>query len=227
MNNTRKINSFNSIKKYKDLFSESEINSIRKLVDDYFKNTVLAKLENMERPLKQKYGDIIERNKGRFEITPPTTLETKIKNILFKNTNFSNLNTILKRIIKNNYKDVIEEFCILPLEPNTALGKWHRDIFIKSKNDFSKKVFYITQIIYLDELSNTEFCLNSNHNSDNTTSLYEKKIIKSSKGSSVVFDGRTLHRGLDNDSNNIRYALYISYYKGSYVDKEGLLSKLL
>ena len=59
------------------------------------------------------------------------------------------------------------------------------------------------------------------------TSLYEKKIIKSSKGSSVVFDGRTLHRGLDNDSNNIRYALYISYYKGSYVDKEGLLSKLL
>lgn len=226
-NYTRKINSFSSIKKYDDLFTNSDILNIRNLVDDYFTNTVLPKLEKMERPLKVKYGDLIERNKGRFEITPPKSLETKIKNVLMKNKKFIYINNLLKNIIKNNYGDVIEEFCILPLEGNTRLGKWHRDIFVKSKNDFSQKVFYITQIIYLDNLSNTEFCLNSNFNNDNNKYSYDKKIVKSTKGSSVVFDGRTLHRGLDNDSNDTRYALYISYYKSSYVDKEGTLKKLL
>lgn len=226
-NNTRKISLIDPIKKYDSILLKSDILNLRKLVDDYFKNTVLNVLEKMERPLKEKYGDIIERNKGRFEITPSKDLESKIKKILFKSDKFIHLNKLLKNIIKNNYTDVIEEICILPLEPNTTIGKWHRDIFIKSKNDFIKKPFYITQIIYLDDLSNTEFCLNSNNNSNNNSALYKKKIIEALQGSSVVFDGRILHRGLENLSNEIRYALYISYYKSSYVDKEGLLDKLL
>ena len=54
---------------------------------------------------------------------------------------------------------------------------------------------------------------------------YKKKHVHSKKCSSIFFDGRTIHRGLENGSDKMRYAIYISYYKKTYIDYETQLDK--
>jgi ectoine hydroxylase-related dioxygenase (phytanoyl-CoA dioxygenase family) len=116
---------------------------------------------------------------------------------------------------------------ILPVEPNTKSGNWHRDIFVTHKHDFRKPPFYITQLIYLDDNADTLFCLHSENNPDNNPKKYVIKRIKSHPGSSVVFDGRMLHKGLENNGEKTRYAIYIVCYADSYVDKEAKLETVL
>jgi hypothetical protein len=52
-------------------------------------------------------------------------------------------------------------------------------------------------------------------------------MIKSNPLSSVIFDGRTLHKGLENNTKETRYAIYISYHTPSYIDKESILEHVL
>jgi ectoine hydroxylase-related dioxygenase (phytanoyl-CoA dioxygenase family) len=110
--------------------------------------------------------------------------------------------------------------CLLPVEPGIINGEFHRDIFVKSNDDFTNMPFYITHIIYLDNISSTEFCIGSQNNQDNNPDIYKKYIVQSEYGKMVLFDGRIIHRGLENKSNTTRYAIYISYYKKSYTDEE-------
>ncbi len=42
----------------------------------------------------------------------------------------------------------------------------------------------------------------------------------------ILFDGRIIHRGLKNKSNDTRFAIYICYYKKSYYDEESILPYL-
>jgi len=76
--------------------------------------------------------------------------------------------------------------------------------------------FYITHIIYLDNISSTTYYLGSQTNSDPNPSIYPKLTVQSEYGKMVLFDGRIIHKGLCNKSNTTRYAIYISYYKKSY-----------
>lgn len=78
----------------------------------------------------------------------------------------------------------------------------------------------------MDNKANTEFCINSQNNSNNNFTKYHKKNIEAESCSSVVFDGRYLHRGLANNSNETRYAIYISYYISSYKNREHELENL-
>lgn len=57
-------------------------------------------------------------------------------------------------------------------------GDYHRDIFVKSQNDFTSKLFYITHLIYLDDISSTEFYINSQNNPDTDVSIYSKYVPK-------------------------------------------------
>jgi len=224
----RKRNLF-PIKKINNIVSKEHAHKLKKMLSHFFEKEILSKIDQCPRPIKKKYGDFLERSKGRFEITPPPCLENKIWNLLIENASFVKLRNDLKAIIVNNtnHTQCIEELCILPVEPNTKSGNWHRDIFIKSKTDFDKEPYYITQIIYLDDKANTKFCINSQNNSNKNVNLYSKKLIKAAPLSSVVFDGRTLHKGLENNSKETRYAIYISYYDSNYVDKESIQKKIL
>lgn len=208
-----------------DIITKEDSTKLKSLISNFFTDEILPSINKCKRPIKIKYSDFVERSKGRFEITPSNKLKKEIFKILNKNKKFKILNEKLKNTIKYFWNDVTEEICILPLEPNTEDGKWHRDIFVKSKNDFDKNIFYITQLIYLDDKADTEFCINSQNNSNNDDKIYKKKYVESQKCSSIFFDGRTIHRGLKNNSNNIRYAIYISYYKKTYVDYETQLDK--
>jgi hypothetical protein len=111
----------------------------------------------------------------------------------------------------------------LPIEPHSPNGYWHRDVFFRDPSDYQRKPFYITQLIYLDNKANTEFCMGSRNNPNNNFTKYDRKTITTEPFSSVVFDGRHLHRGLANESEETRYSLYISYYDEFYVDREHIL----
>jgi len=178
--------------------------------------------------LSKSYGNVVERKLGRFEIIPPEHIYSQIYKILLQSKTFQFYNNLAKNEIKRlTGEDVIEEMCLLPVEPGVTNGEYHRDIFVKSSSDFDSMPFYITHLIYLDEISPTKFCINSQNNSNNNPNIYNKILIESSNGKMVLFDGRIIHKGLANKSTTTRYAIYISYYKKSYTDDESVLPYLV
>jgi len=62
---------------------------------------------------------------------------------------------------------------------------------------------------------------------DNNPKKYKKKRVSADIGSSVVFDGRMLHQGLENNTDETRYAIYIVCYADSYRDEEATLGTVL
>ena len=217
----------NIITKIDNIINKKQIKKLKKIIDIFFKKEILSRLENCKRPIVDKYGDLIERQLGRFEITPSSSISKKIWKLLNQSNDFISKNKAIKKIIHNSYKHVREELCIIPLESNTIDGNWHRDIFVRSKLDFDKSPFYITQIIYLDANAGTDFCENSKNNDNNNVNLYKKKTIQAKPGSSIIFDGRTLHKGNGNKTDKIRYAIYISYFEENYIDKESNMKTIL
>ena len=198
------------------------------LVRNFFERDILSRLKDYPRPITTLYGDFVERKKGRFEIIPYANLVAEIYKILNKSANFVLYNNLAKNEIKRlTGEDVTEELCLLPVEPNVENGLYHRDIFVKSPLNFVENTFYITHLIYLDNISSTEFCIGSQTNPDDNPDNYEKKIIQSKGGKMVLFDGRIIHRGLENKADRTRYAIYISYYKKSYIDEESILPNFL
>lgn len=198
------------------------------LCKHYFESEFLPKIAPLSRPLDQKYGDVIERHPGRFEINPPKSVVDSLWLVLRQCPVFEKANRLIRDEIQNFDADnCIEEIGILPVEPHTPPGYWHRDVFSRHESDFQKKPFYYTQLIYLDNKANTEFCVHSSRCRNNNYTKYDRKIVAALPRSSVVFDGRFLHRGLANTSDETRYALYISYYVSSYQDREHALGNLL
>lgn len=224
INNYDTVVKFDKIITINNIVNDNEGYILKDIVKEFFENDFLQKISKLSRPLDKKYNDVIERKMGRFEIIPPDNILFSIWNILRRNPLFVFINEKIKMEIQKNNplsNDCIEELGILPIEAHTDDGYWHRDVVINEReNVFESKPYYITQIIYLDNLANTEFCIHSNYNRNNNFTKYDKKFIHTDSFSSVVFDGRHLHRGLANSSNDTRYAVYISYYDSSYKRRE-------
>ena len=190
-------------------------------LEEFFKTSILKKIAGHERPLVQKYRNFLERSLGRFECYFDKTLEQQIMGHLLLNPRFKDIHNYCIQRIKKHNDGCIEDICFIPVEANTPDGVWHRDTIIENEiADFERPLYYIGHLIYFDNLANTEFCLASDHNSNNNADIYEKIMINAETYSSVYFDGRTLHRGLKNNSDNTRYAIYISYIASSYSVKE-------
>jgi len=200
---------------------------LKTIINDFFEKKIKKKIEKYPRPFPEKYNNFLERKRGRFEITPPPFLLKKIWNLLLENKSFVKQRNEIKTIILENANGYKEELGILPVEPHSTSGDWHRDIFITGKKDFVKPPFYITQLIYLDDKADTAFCLHSETNPNNNPKKYVKKNVSANTGTSIVFDGRTLHKGLENNTDETRYAIYIVYFTDSYVDKESRLTEIL
>ena len=208
-------------------FNQTEIETLHCVVKNYFEKDFLTKIKNFPRPIVKSYGDVVERKLGRFEIIPSKEINNQIWDILLKNDTFVKYNKMAKNEIKRILdEDVVEEMCLLPVEPGVVDGEYHRDIFVKSPEDFSGMPFYITHIIYLDNISSTIYCIGSQTNPDSNPLIYPKLTVQSDYGKMVLFDGRIIHKGLGNKSNTTRYAIYISYYKKSYTDEESVLPYL-
>lgn len=201
---------------------------LSELCRHYFESEFLKKIAPLSRPLDKKYGDVIERHLGRFEINPPKSVVDSLWLVLRQCPIFDVTNRLIRDEIQRNYTNgCIEEIGILPVEPHTPPGYWHRDVFSRHESDFTRKPFYYTQLIYLDNKANTEFCVHSSRCRNNNYTKYDTKVVAALPRSSVIFDGRFLHRGLANTTDETRYALYISYYDSSYKDREHALGNFL
>lgn len=214
----------------KKMFTLRETEDIRLLCSSYFEENIQTKLAKCaKRPIQNRWGDIVERRKGRIELKLPPDIEKTILHKMQKNKLFTKERKKIHQKMRQFWgQPCKEELCLLPVEPRTKNGAWHRDIFIKSREkDFTGPPFYITQIIYLDEKADTCFCLGSETHPVNNPDIYQKKRIEADTGSSVVFDGRMLHKGLENDTDEIRYAIYIAYSAPFYVDKESNRENIL
>jgi curved DNA-binding protein CbpA len=159
------------------------------MINDYFHNIFLPSLKNLSRPLSKSYGDVVERKLGRFEIIPPKHIHKQIYEILKESEKFAIYNKMARDEIKRyTGEDVVEKMCLLPIQPGMGLlnGDYHRDIFVKSQNDFTSKPFYITHLIYLDDISSTEFCINSQNNPNNNADIYSKYISEPKSGTDII-----------------------------------------
>ena len=204
-----------------NVINEESGTKILAILQNYFKNDILKKVQGLERPLQHKYRNFLERSLGRFECYFDKSSEKQIMDYLLINTRFKDIHNYCIEQIKKYNDGCVEDICFIPVEANTQTGMWHRDTIIENLVvDFERPLYYIGHLIYFDNLANTEFCLNSEYNNNNDASIYEKKLINSEKNSSVFFDGRILHRGLENTTSGIRYAIYISYTASNYTVKE-------
>ena len=66
------------MQKIKSIISKEDAGEIRQLLKTFFENKILDKIKDCPRPIVQKYGDFVERNLGRFEITPTPLLKKQI-----------------------------------------------------------------------------------------------------------------------------------------------------
>jgi hypothetical protein len=79
----RLTNDFFTMKKIKNVISSESKDEIKKMIIQLFEIDIQKKIKNCPRPMVEKYGDFLERKKGRFEITPPPLLEKKIWKLAF------------------------------------------------------------------------------------------------------------------------------------------------
>jgi ectoine hydroxylase-related dioxygenase (phytanoyl-CoA dioxygenase family) len=196
----------------------------------HVRQIVMQKIASMERPLKT-YSDIAERHLGRLDYRCGFTADI--------------FNEVAQPIIK----------IIRDLSPNvdfkhywgvvTSLGKseptnMHRDVYpilntMKGMDldtiDINLPPYYFTVLIPLVKLTQengpTEFIKGSHlhpNADENSNSTYAPLL---QPGDFVVFDGRTMHRGLANQTNTERLIAYITFRANWYHDQTFITNNYL
>jgi len=113
----------------------------------------------------------------------------------------------------------------VPSRGKSGQGFWHRDtysLFDNEELDVTLPPFYFTMLVpfkdVTEELGPTQFLLGS-HRLANVDADEGPHLVGLAKaGDAVIFDGRMLHRGLANPSENIRELMYMVYHKKWYRD---------
>lgn len=201
---------------------KNEINAIQKMV--------MAKIENMERPIKT-YSDIAERQLGRLDYRCGFTAEI--------------FNEVAEPIVKLINKisptvDFRHYWGAIPALGQTGPTDMHRDVYsilntTESVNldalDLSLPPYYFTVLIPLVEITKengpTEFIKGSHHKQivdENKAEIYAPLL---SPGDITIFEGRTLHRGSANKTNDERLIAYITFVANWYHDQTFVINEYL
>ena len=197
-------------------------------------NIVIAKVNTLERPLKT-YSDIAERHLGRLDYRCGFTAD------IFKQTAepiIKLVKTLSPQVDFKHYWGVITSLS------HSEATDMHRDVYpilnnVTDQNlclyDISLPPYYFTVLIPLVEITKemgpTEFIKGSNNKQ--IVDLSKETIYAPllSPGDVVIFDGRTLHRGLPNHTNKERLVAYITfiakwYYDQTFVENNYLFPEL-
>ena len=195
----------------RDGFSKEEVDDLKFICENVFSEILsLISKYNLDRPLKTY--NILERKMGRFEIS---CQKDPLYSLLLKNNNFKKQDFIIKQFFKRKWNvDPSIDVGLLSVLGESEDGDFHRDChFYDSWNEL--KPFYFTLLVYLDELSGTEFI------------LPHKNISLFPEGGKItVFDGSIEHRGLANSSLSPRHAIYLTYLHPDYIDEDNHLPRL-
>jgi ectoine hydroxylase-related dioxygenase (phytanoyl-CoA dioxygenase family) len=204
----------------------SEIKKISKIV--------ISKVNTMERPLKT-YSDIAERHFGRLDYRCGFTAD------IFKQAAepiIKLVKTLSPQVDFKHYWGVVTSLS------HAEATDMHRDVYpilndVIDQNlcshDISLPPYYFTVLIPLvkitKEMGPTEFIRGSNNRQVVDISKETIYAPLLSPGDIVVFDGRTLHRGLPNHTNKERLVAYITfiakwYYDQTFVENNYLFPEL-
>jgi ectoine hydroxylase-related dioxygenase (phytanoyl-CoA dioxygenase family) len=186
------------------------------------KAMVMAKISGMERPLKT-YSDIAERQSGRLDYRCGFTAEI-----------FAEIAAPIQQLVRELSPriDCSHYWGVVTSLPGAGPTDLHRDIYpilnsVTGQNigvhDLSLPPYYFTVLIPLVELTlengPTQFVRQSNQQ---LTALEDKNKLLTpllQPGDYVIFDGRTLHRGLPNTTTSERMLAYITFIADWYNDQ--------
>jgi ectoine hydroxylase-related dioxygenase (phytanoyl-CoA dioxygenase family) len=185
-------------------------------------NIVMAKLNGMKRPIRT-YSDIAERYLGRLDYRCGFT--ANIFNEIEK--------SITKIIMKISPKiDFRHYWGAIPSLGQTGPTNMHRDVYPILNTtegvdldilDLILPPYYFTVLIPLVEITNengpTEFIKQSHRVPIIYKESYEIYAPLLSPGDMVIFEGRTMHRGSANYTNEERLIAYITFVANWYHDQ--------
>lgn len=201
---------------------KSEFQVIREVVAD--------KIKNMERPLKT-YSDIAERYLGRLDYRCG-----------FTGLVFDEVAGPIEQLIRQMSPQVDFRYYwgAIPSQPGSGPTNMHRDIYSILNTtegmdlcplDRNLPPYYFTVLIPLMEITRengpTEFIKESHrrlHVDENGEEIFAPLL---SPGDFVVFDGRTLHRGSANYSDEERVLLYMTFVANWYHDQTFMINEYL
>ncbi|MDR3492568.1 MAG: phytanoyl-CoA dioxygenase family protein [Gammaproteobacteria bacterium] len=186
------------------------------------RDLVMKKISKMDRPLKN-YSDIAERQLGRLDYRCGFTAD--IFNVIAQPI-IDIVNSLSPHVDFRHYWGAI------PSLASSGPTDLHRDIYpilnTTEGNDLDKldlnlPPYYFTVLMPLVEITKlngpTEFIKGSHKKmiaKENTERLYAPLL---SPGDVVIFDGRTLHRGSANQSQDERLVAYITFVAKWYHDQ--------
>lgn len=132
---------------------------------------------------------------------------------------------LVERVLGGDWKDFVGA---LPSHAQSATGGWHRDIyslFESEEIDIGLPPFYLTMLIPLVELTPengaTEFIRGSHRQTIGQAVAAQdhgRFLAAARPRSIVIFDGRVIHRGGPNSTNEDRPVLYQTFTKRWYYD---------
>lgn len=200
----------------------TEVNAIRAMV--------MKKISLMQRPIK-KYSDIVERELGRLDYRCG-----------FTSPIFDEIATIIIQLIKliSPCIDFRYYWGAIPSLAGAGPTSLHRDIYsivntTQGENldqlDVNLPPYYLTVLMPLvkitEENGPTQFIKGSHlklivdeHNKERYTPL-------PAPGDILIFDGRILHRGLANQSNQERIIAYMTFVANWYHDQTFAINEYL
>lgn len=199
-----------------------EINHIRKYV--------MQKISTMQRPLRM-YSDIAERHLGRLDYRCGFTAPV-----------FQPITAIIHNIIKNASRtiDFRSYWGVITSLGYSGPTDLHRDVYpiLNTSLDYNLSAFdinlppyYFTVLIPLVEVTTqngpTEFVKGSHRKPVVPENIVETYPVLSSPGDVIVFDGRTLHKGLPNQTGAERLVAYITFVANWYHDQTFVMNDFL
>lgn len=171
-------------------------------------------------------GAIIELGPGRYDFSSPERFGSgALGSVWFRYP--EPVRALVAQVLGGDYRDSVGA---LPSNAKSAPGGWHRDIYSLFENeeiDVSLPPFYMTMLVPLVELSAengaTEFILGSHRmtlaQARAKTGQRPATLLAAAKPRSLIlFDGRIIHRGGPNTTQEARPVLYLTYTKRWYND---------
>lgn len=189
---------------------------------DKIRQYVMARITNMQRPLKT-YSDIAERQINRLDYRCGFTANI-----------FQEVSKPIIQIIQSLSPrvDFTYYWGAIPSLPGSGPTDMHRDIYSIYNNSKGNDIdeldvrlppYYFTVLIPLVQLTEengpTEFIKGSHRAKSVDESISETVSPLLAPGDIVVFEGRTLHRGRANQSNEERLIAYITFTAKWYYDQ--------
>lgn len=167
-------------------------------------------------------GSAIHLGQGRYDFSSRAKFEQgALGSVWFRYP--ACVRALVERVLGGDWKDFVGA---LPSHAQSATGGWHRDIYSLFENeelDIGLPPFYLTMLIPLVELTPengaTEFILGSHRQTIGQAVKQRERYLAAAKPRSIIlFDGKIIHRGGPNSTNEDRPVLYQTFTKRWYYD---------